>query len=160
MKFRNLLGAALVALLAAPSLKAQTKDFPAQITFVTPIGTSGNRSTDYIYNFSINALAGTVGGIEGLQLGGLLNQTKGNVKGAEFAGLLNLTKGNVRGGQFGGLMNLSDTLKGIQAGGLLNKSSSLDGIQLGELQILPTKLKDPRWLGSRISTRVKQKDFK
>jgi hypothetical protein len=141
MKLRNLLGGALLALLATPCLKAQTKNFPAQITFVNPIGTSGNKSTDYTYNFSINALAGTVGGIEGVQFGGLLNQTKGNVKGAEFGGLVNLTKGNINGGQFAGLLNKSDSVKGIQAGGLLNIASSVDGFQIGGITNISTDVK-------------------
>jgi hypothetical protein len=141
MKLKNLIGAALVALLTAPSLQAQTKDFPAQISLVNPIGTSGNRSNDYTYNFSINTLTGSVGGIEGIQFGGLLNQTKGNVKGAEFGGLLNLTKGNIAGGQFAGLVNTSDSVKGIQVGGLLNKASAIDGIQIAGLSNLSTEIK-------------------
>ena len=118
-----------------------TKKFPAQLTFVTPIGTSGLKSNDYTYNFSLNALAGTVGGVEGCEIGGLMNINQGNVKGVQVGGLINLVKGNTEGVQVGGIFNKTDSVKGVEIGGIFNLSKSTRGLQIGGIGNLTNELK-------------------
>jgi hypothetical protein len=79
---------------------------PAQITFITPIGTNGAASSEIINNFSLNLLVGVSGGVHGFELGGLINQVRGDVRGVQVGGLGNFAGGNLKGVQFGGLYNV------------------------------------------------------
>jgi hypothetical protein len=106
------------------------KSFPAQITFVYPMSTHGNNSTDFKYNFSLNILTGKMGGVNGLAFGGLINRTLGTATGVQLAGLGNFS-GRVRGILFGGLGNIAGDISGIQLGGLGNLSKNVKGIQFG-----------------------------
>lgn len=119
----------------------EKKRFPAQISLVSPIGsreqhifdypigTHGRQSFDYIYNFSLNILTGNVGGINGLEISGLMGQVEGDVNGVQLAGLGNVAGGNVNGIQIAGLGNVSNHVRGIQISGLGNVTDNVTGLQ-------------------------------
>lgn len=83
-------------------LKAQENEplqvSPAQVTFFYPLGTDSRTSLLSSYHFSLNMLWGITGGVNGAEIGSLVNQTKGDLKGAQFGGVANLVSGRVLGG--------------------------------------------------------------
>lgn len=123
--------AAIVSAFTVFHSKAQDEDqriAPAQITFVTPLGTNGAASANTINHFSLNLLWGASAGVLGFEAGGLLNQTFGGVHGMQVGGLGNITSGTLTGMQVGGLLNTSSSrLLGAQVAGLLNISSAKTG---------------------------------
>ncbi len=95
------------------------RDF--QITFVTPIGSNGTGSLNTVNHFSVNMIAGVAAGLDGVELGGLLNMEKDYVKGAQFSGLGNLVRNKVTGFQAAGLFNVNGGYtRGVQAAGFAN----------------------------------------
>lgn len=96
----------------------------AQITFVYPLGTEGKSSVLSSYHFSLNMLWGITGGIKGVEMGSLVNQTKGTVKGTQLGGLANFATETVEGAQFAGIINTSKRLQGTQFGGIVNLANS------------------------------------
>lgn len=111
------------------------KTRPAQITFITPLGTNGSASAEITNNFSLNLLVGVSGGVHGFELGGLINQVRGNVTGGQFAGLGNFAGGYVSGMQLGGLYNMSyGEVTGAQFAGFGNyHKGRLKGMSLAGL---------------------------
>ncbi|NJK84760.1 MAG: hypothetical protein HC906_01015 [Bacteroidales bacterium] len=65
------------------------KVLPFQFTFVTPLGTNGTESYKIINEFSMNALLGINGGVDGFEFGGFINIDQGDVKGGQIAGFSN-----------------------------------------------------------------------
>ena len=110
------------------SQEDQEKKFPAQITLVYPVGTSGTHSPHTTYNFSLNALAGVTGSINGCEIGGLLNVNKNNVSGAQVGGIGNLTMGNFNGVRVGGIFGTSHTFRGVQVNGILTGTNESEGV--------------------------------
>lgn len=106
------------------------KNFPAQLSFVYPISTHGKKSTDYYFNFSVNALVGYTGGVKGVEFGGLLNVNKGNISGFQAGGIGNVTKGNVKGMQAGGIISTSSNVIGFQVSGIMSKAAVVRGLQV------------------------------
>ena len=51
-----------------------------QVTFAYPLGSNGLNSLNYSNNFSLNILFGLNGGVDGVEIGGLMNYNKGEVK--------------------------------------------------------------------------------
>jgi hypothetical protein len=109
---------------------------PAQATFINPIGTNGPQSDRTVNGVSLN-FAGHAAGLEGFELGlllnseqdfvhgvqfcGLGNMVRGSVTGGQFSGLFNINKGNTRGGQFSGFTNMvAADANAIQAAGFMN----------------------------------------
>lgn len=117
----------------ANTLKAQDNSSsptsPAQVTLLYPLGTEGKSSLLSSYHFSLNMLWGITGGVDGMEIGGVLNQTKGAVVGAQLGGLGNLVSGQVTGAQFSGIINTSGTLQGAQFGGIVNLTNSSTDIE-------------------------------
>ena len=66
------------------------KRSPFQVTFVTPIGTNGVSSPEILNEFSFNMLVGVNGGVDGFELGGLINIDNGPVSGAQISGFGNI----------------------------------------------------------------------
>ena len=94
---------------------------PLHFGFVYPISNYGLKSTDYKYRFSLHALVGVSGGLEGLEFTGIGSVIKDSVKGAQFSGIFNLVGDYVEGSQYAGLINTAGGgLKGAQFAGLLN----------------------------------------
>jgi hypothetical protein len=106
------------------------KRFPAQLTFVYPVGIFGYGSVNYCYNVSINALTGHTGSINGIEAGGLLNMNKGSVSGFQAGGIGNITNGDITGVQAGGIFSISANTKGMQIGGIFCKAAAVKGIQI------------------------------
>lgn len=94
---------------------------PFQVTFVPPIGTNGVQSHKITNQFSFNMLIGVNGGVDGFELGGLINTIKGNVEGAQISGFGNLVTGNVNAAQIGGFFNINGGYtEGLQLAGFTN----------------------------------------
>ena len=121
----------IIFLLSGSLLFSQDRDekkFPVQISLVYPVGTSGTRSTQICYNFSLNALAGATGSIEGCEIGSILNFNKNNVAGVQVAGIGNLTLGNFKGVRVGGIFGTSQTFSGVQVNGILTGTNESNGV--------------------------------
>lgn len=120
---------------------------PFQVTFITPLGTNGIGSPQIVNNFSFNILAGVNGGVDGFELGGLLNINSYYVKGLQISGFGNITGGESDAGQIAGFMNINggkvkglqgsgfiniagSAAKAVQVGGFTNISGSIKGVQL------------------------------
>lgn len=133
---------------AGDSVAMKTR--PVQVSFITPAGSNGIHSGQFINNFSLNILVGYAGGLkgaefsgltsvlgndmEGFQAAGLANVVGGKVRGAQFAGLANVVGGVSQGFQAAGLVNVSAGGKLTQAAGLMNINAGNDhGMQIGGL---------------------------
>ena len=93
----------------------------AQITFIPPIGTNGRHAGEFVNHLSFNVLAGHAAGLEGFELGGIINVEKDFVYGAQISGLGNIVGGRTTGGQISGLFNVNKKYtQGIQFSGFMN----------------------------------------
>ncbi len=104
---------------------------PYQISLVPFIGTDGSESVDYRYERSFNMLGGITGGIEGYELGGLLNITHGEVHGLQLAGFGNIVSGDIYGLQGAGFINVNASdFTGLRGAGFMNvNSGEFSGLQ-------------------------------
>lgn len=106
----------------------------AQISIFSSVGTNLRNSEDITNNVSVNVLWGTNGGVEGLEVGGLVNSVTEDVKGVQVAGLGNKVGGDVVGTQVAGLFNVNKgEVKGWQTAGLYNVSGETDAVQTSGL---------------------------
>ena len=106
----------------------------AQVSFLYPVGSNGVFSGKYSNVFSFNILSGYNGGVNGFEIGGLVNIVRKNMNGLQIGGLTNVVFGNANGLQLGGLVNHARSLNGAQIGGLVNTSlGSVKGTQIGGL---------------------------
>jgi hypothetical protein len=106
----------------------------AQVSFLPFLGSNEGKSAQTTNNFSLNLLAGTNGGVDGIEVGGLVNTITGDVRGFQMAGLGNVVVGDVRGTQIGGLFNVNGGhTTGWQMGGLMNMNRRTHGFQLAGL---------------------------
>jgi len=93
----------------------------AQVTFAHPIGTNGEKAGQTVNNFSFNLLYGVSGGVNGAEIGILINNTTGNVKGFQFAGIGNSVSGSINGFQATGIYNVvTNKITGAQFAGITN----------------------------------------
>lgn len=93
----------------------------AQVTFVPPIGSHGTEAGRYVNHLSFNVVAGHAAGLEGFELGGVINIEKDFVYGAQISGLGNIVGGRSTGGQISGLFNINNKYtQGIQFAGFMN----------------------------------------
>lgn len=99
---------------------------------VSPLGTNGLASGRTVNTVSLNLLAGYAAGVQGLELGTLLNVDRDAVQGVQASGMLNLVGGPVHGIQLAGLGNLvAGNAHGLQAAGLANIAAGpVEGAQL------------------------------
>jgi len=144
------------ALLTSANLRVYgTRAF--QFSFIPYLSTNWMNKGSYTNAFSFNVLAGYNGGVNGFELGGLVNINRNDVKGLQIGGLGNVTGGKTTGVAVGGLFNvnlgtcdgwqlaglanvLSDTLSGVQIGGLCNwLDGKMKGLQIGGLLNVATK---------------------
>jgi hypothetical protein len=105
---------------------------PAQISFLPFAGTNYRLSGSVSNNFSMNILSGYSYGVNGCEIGGLLNINRNFVKGFQAGGLGNITGGKTEGIQTAGLMNHNaGSVSGVQLSGFYNMTlDSLKGIQV------------------------------
>ena len=123
---KNFLLVAIIFLIATVYLSAQSdspdlKKFPAQVSFIYPMGSHGINSGDYEYLFSLNALSGRTGAVDGVEIAGLTNLNHQDLKGFQIGGIGNIVGGNVDGFQVGGIFNLvGHDFTGFQVGGIIS----------------------------------------
>lgn len=104
----------------------------SQFTFAYPLGTNGVDAISISNNFSINALYGVNGGLNGLEIGGIMNYNHGDVHGVQFAGVANVNKEKTEGFMCAGFYNLSmDDAKGVQMADINNALGDFSGVQMG-----------------------------
>lgn len=102
----------------------------AQISLLPYIGTNAFRSNEITNRVSVNVLWGANGGVDGVEVGGLVNSVRNDVHGVQVAGLGSLVGGEVKGTQVGGLFNLNKGLtNGVQAAGLANITGEATAVQ-------------------------------
>jgi len=103
------------------SEKDSTQNMPAQFSFFYPLGSNGIKSPQIENNFSLNALYGINGGVEGAEIGGLVNINQGTVNGIQIGGIANITTQSTNGTVIGGIANIvADSAKGILIAGISN----------------------------------------
>ena len=119
------------------------KNSKAQITFAYPIASNGFHSLEYSNNFSFNILYGLNGGVNGTEIGSLLNYNKGKVKGFQLSGISNINTGNSTGFLLSGIANVClDSTSGLLLSGLLNYSKQNgSGFQLSTVNIAAKEFK-------------------
>ncbi|TXD71368.1 hypothetical protein [Aequorivita antarctica] len=152
---RKLRLVSLLVLLLPINLVAQDNDSlktkKVQVTFAYPIGSSGTNSLKYLNNFSFNILYGLNGGLNGVEIGLVLNYNRGKVKGFQLSGVsnvcadstsgfllsgvLNYSKGNSKGFQLATVNIAANEINGFQLG-VVNYAKKIKGVQLGVINIL------------------------
>ncbi|UKN01083.1 hypothetical protein K6119_15235 [Paracrocinitomix mangrovi] len=109
-----------VMALAAIAQEDSTMVRPAQVTFFYPLGTNGT-STAYTNNFSFNILYGVNNGVNGAEIGGLVNSNLGHVNGLQIAGLANMNAKAANGMLIAGIGNfVKDTSNSLAFAGISN----------------------------------------
>jgi hypothetical protein len=121
---------------------------PFQISFISPMGSNGLESGNYVNRVSINIIAGISKGTDGIEAAGFVNVDKEHVRGGQFAGFANIigkdlkgiqaagyfnaVNGKVDGAQFSGFANYAgDSIRGVQIAGFANMSKG--GFRGGEV---------------------------
>ena len=106
----------------------------AQVTLFGSLGTNLNNNSTTTNRFSANIIYGNNGGVNGTEVGGLVNSIVNDVNGIQVAGLGNVVGGDVNGTQVGGIFNVNKgETKGIQVAGFLNVGRNTKGIQAASL---------------------------
>jgi hypothetical protein len=102
-----------------------------RLTLFPPLSTNGVKAPTYTARYSINILGGYHGGLDGGEIGGLINYNKYYTNGFQLSGLANITDGEMAGVNLSGGANISsDDMAGIQVAGFGNISGGyLEGIQ-------------------------------
>jgi hypothetical protein len=127
----------LVSINLAAQVNNSIKTRKAQVTFAYPLASSGTSSMEYSNNFSFNILYGLNGGVNGFEMGLLLNHNKGQVKGFQLSGVSNINTGNSEGFLLSGVSNICmDSTAGVFISGTLNYSKqNAKGFQLAPTNI-------------------------
>lgn len=114
-----------------------TKTKKAQVTFTFPIGSNGIDAIRYSNNFSFNILYGLNGGLNGVEIGSILNYNKGKVKGFQLSGVSNINSGYSKGLLLSGVANIcNDSSSGIFVSGVLNYAiQNSKGLQFAPVNI-------------------------
>jgi hypothetical protein len=123
----------------------------AQFTFAYPLGTNGTDAVSISNNYSFNLLYGVNGGLDGIELGGIMNFNTGDVSGFQLSGIANANMEKTSGVMWSGCVNLSvnemrgvqmadintalDDLTGVQIG-VINYARRLKGVQLGVINVV------------------------
>ena len=105
---------------------------PVQVSFFYPLGTNGIQSPQYSNHFSFNVLYGVNGGLNGLEIGGLVNTELGAVNGIQIAGLANINSKHADGMMISGITNIvKDSSNSVAIAGISNiVGKSANGAQI------------------------------
>jgi hypothetical protein len=96
---------------------------PWQVSLLPYIGTNHVLSGNVINNISWNIIAGYSLGIDGLEVGGVLNMVRWDMNGFQASGVANLVGRDVNGFQMAGTLNVvAGSLDGFQLAGFGNIS--------------------------------------
>lgn len=111
-----------------------------QASIIPYIGTNWRITGSITNRFSLNLLAGYTGGLDGVEVGGLLNIDRRDISGVQIGGLGNIVGGVGSGWQIGGLFNYDlGRFRGVQIGGLMNYvPDTISGVQIGGLTNIVT----------------------
>jgi vacuolar-type H+-ATPase subunit F/Vma7 len=91
------------------------------VSLVPPLSTNRLLAVNTVNKVSFNILAGYSRGIDGFELGGLVNLDYGDVRYIQAAGLTNLVSGSSTGLQVAGLLNtVGKDVSGLQVAGIVN----------------------------------------
>lgn len=106
---------------------------PVQVSFIYPMGTNGIHSPQVANNFSFNTLYGVNGGVNGCEIGGLVNVNTADVNGIQVGGIANITAGASKGTVIGGIANIvKDSTQGVFIAGISNVvGESSSGFEIG-----------------------------
>lgn len=103
-----------------------------QVTFAYPLGTNGVDAISVSNNLSFNVLYGVNGGLNGVELGGILNYNHGDVNGTQLSGVANINKERTDGLMLAGVYNLSiGDASGVQIADINNALGDYTGVQVG-----------------------------
>lgn len=106
----------------------------AQVSLLPFLGTNAERSDVMTNNFSFNVFWGANGGVDGVEVGGLVNSITKDVHGIQVAGLGNIVGGALTGTQLGGFFNVNEGFtKGFQLAGFFNSTQHTDAVQVAGL---------------------------
>lgn len=98
---------------------------PYQVSVVPPISTNGRENENSVNMLSYNVFIGYARGLEGVEVGGIMNIEKESVKGVQVSGMANIVRKDVEGVQVAGSLNVNaGHLEGVQVAGTLNISGS------------------------------------
>lgn len=103
-----------------------------QVSFLPFLGSNRLVSGMLTNRFSLNVLAGYSGGVNGVEIGGLVNMVRGEMKGLQIGGFGNIVGGHAEGVQAGGFFNLTTKkMTGLQTAGFANVGlDTLSGAQI------------------------------
>jgi len=102
----------------------------AQISIFPFLGTNALMSHKITNQVSINIFWGANGGLDGLELGGLVNTIINDAKGVQVAGIGNTVGDNLVGAQASGFFNLvGGRMEGVQLSSTFNLAGSGEGVQ-------------------------------
>ena len=146
--------ASLSISLAAHAQRA-ARPLSAQASVVAPLGTRGAQSREVANDISLNLLYGDNGGLDGFEVGGLVNRNRGAVSGVQVAGVLNLVHADSRGARLGGIANVTrgeSSGLGIAAGGNFSGGDA-SGVELGIVNVNSAPFSGLRLGGVNVSRR-------
>ena len=147
-----------------------------QVSFLPFPGLHTSVKGVIVNNVSLNVLAGFSDGVEGVEIGGLLNIDKSYVKGfqaggignivgkktsgVQIAGLFNINTGSITGVQVAGFNNVvNDTITGVQIAGFTNLlRGKMNGIQIAGFYNHTTKDVDGFQIGGFMNVAEKNVD--
>lgn len=117
------------------------QDRAYQVSVLPGIGTNGPVSSIVDNKISLNVLAGYNHGVEGFEVGGLVNIIEEDVTGLQVAGIGNVVGRNTLGLQTAGVFNHNlGSVTGIQVAGVSNTSlDTVYGIQASGFSNVATK---------------------
>ncbi len=102
----------------------------AQVSLLPKIGTNTGASPNVTNNLSMNLLWGESGGVDGLEVGTIMNTVNKDMKGFQLAGIGNKVARNVTGTQVGGIFNKNEGMtRGLQAAGIINLTNDVQAAQ-------------------------------
>lgn len=107
----------------------------ASVDLLPFVGTSSFVGVGASRHLSLNLLAGIGAGVEGLEIGNLVNIDTELATGAQLAGIANLTLGPVKGAQLASIANTAQGLDGVQVGVIDVATGDASGLQAGLVEV-------------------------
>jgi hypothetical protein len=102
-----------------------------QVSLAPFLGTNWKQSSYTTNSLSMNILGGYAKGLQGFEIGGLVNLLKDNMKGCQIAGFMNYSN-RVNGIQAAGMINIAKSnVNHAQISLVANYAKMVEGVQLG-----------------------------
>ena len=107
---------------------------PFQASFLPVLGTNGLLAGNITNDFSLNVIAGYNGGVDGFELGGMVNIIRRDINGVQIGGFANIVGGKTNGMQLAGFSNVNlEEVNGLQFAGFSNTSKEANAQVAGFL---------------------------